>query len=152
MKLAWLITSGPAALVDAALTRLEIIADTYLSLNTPVQLAAPAVIAQHATMRRQLLERIQGNLRELDLQLAKQSLCSRLEIEAGWYAILRVPATRSDEELAIALLRNCRVLVHPGHFYDFPSDGFLVLSLIPPIAGFAEGVQRILGEIPKLTA
>ena len=151
MKLAWLVTGGPPALAEAALARLEIIADTYLSLNTPVQLAAPALISQNEVMRGQLLRRIQENLRELDRQLAQQSLCRRLEVEAGWYAIVRVPATRSDEELAIALLRNCGVLVHPGHFYDFPSDGFLVVSLIAPAAGFAEGMQRILGEMPKLT-
>jgi len=151
MKLAWLVTGGPPALAEAALARLEIIADTYLSLNTPVQLAAPALISQNEVVRGQLLRRIQDNLRELDRQLAQQSLCRRLEVEAGWYAIVRVPATRSDEELAIALLRNCGVLVHPGHFYDFPSDGFLVVSLIAPTAGFAEGMQRILGEMPKLT-
>ena len=151
MKLAWLVTGGPPALAEAALARLEIIADTYLSLNTPVQLAAPALISQNEVMRGQLLRRTQENLRELDRQLAQQSLCRRLEVEAGWYAIVRVPATRSDEELAIALLRNCGVLVHPGHFYDFPSDGFLVVSLIAPAAGFAEGMQRILGEMPKLT-
>jgi aspartate/methionine/tyrosine aminotransferase len=152
MKLAWLIASGPEALTTAALARLEIIADTYLSLNTPLQLAAPALIAQHSSMRSQLLERIQSNLVELDRQLSGQSLCRRLEVEGGWYVILRVPSTRPDEELAVALLRNCGLLVHPGHFYDFPRDGFLVVSLIAPAAAFAQGIRRILGEIPKLTA
>ena len=143
MKLAWLVTSGPPALAEAALARLEIIADTYLSLNTPVQLAAPALIAQHSAMRRQLLERIQGNLRELDRQLAEQSLCRRLEIEGGWYTVLRVPAIRSDEDLALELLSSQNVYVHPGLFYEFPTDGFLVVSLITPEAIFSKGITAV---------
>jgi alanine-synthesizing transaminase len=84
------------------------------------------------------------NLAELDRQLAGQKACERLSVEGGWYAVLRVPVTRSDEELAIELVRKKRVLVHPGHFYDFPGDGYLVLSLIASEGEFAEGVRRIL--------
>jgi alanine-synthesizing transaminase len=83
-------------------------------------------------------------LGELDQQLAQQKSCSRLKIEGGWYAILRIPVTRSDEDFAINLLRSHSVLVHPGHFYDFPSDGYLIVSLITPAAEFRNGVEAIL--------
>ena len=82
---------------------------------------------------------MQANLAELDRQLAAQKACQRLSVEGGWYAVLRVPVTRSDEELAIELVREKSVLVHPGHFYDFPSDGYLVLSLITAEGGIRGG-------------
>ncbi len=144
MKFAWITTSGPDALVRPALDRLEVIADTYLSMNAPTQLVAPALFEQRHSFQRQLMTRILANLRELDSQLARQTLCQRLKVEGGWYGTLRVPVTRSDEDLAIALLHERDVLVHPGHFYDFPTDGYLVLSLIAPETTFREGVARTL--------
>ena len=130
MKVAWIATSGPAAEVEAAQARLEVIADTYLSMNAPIQWATPALLEQRKSIQQQLLDRVLGNLAELDRQLAAQKTCQRLSVEGGWYAVLRVPVTQTDEELAVDLLRRKSVLVHPGHFYDFPSDGYLVLSLI----------------------
>ncbi len=106
MKVAWIAVSGPDDLKREALNRLEIIADTYLSMNAPVQWAVPAMLEQRPAIQRQLIARIQANLAELDRQLASQKLCARLEVEGGWYVILRVPVTGSDEELAIALLRR----------------------------------------------
>ena len=147
MKVAWIVTSGPPGLATPARERLEVIADTYLSLSTPQQLAAPALLEQRHQMREQLLQRIGGNLAALDAQLAGQKACQRLEVEGGWYAVLRVPVTRSDEELALALLQQQSVLAHPGHFYDFPGDGHLVLSLITPAEQFCEGVARLLRHI-----
>ncbi|MGH9523121.1 MAG: pyridoxal phosphate-dependent aminotransferase [Terriglobales bacterium] len=144
MKFAWIVVSGPESLVATALERLEVIADTYLSMNAPIQLAAPAMFAARESFQRQLMARVRANLAELDAQLARQSLCSRLEVEAGWYATLRVPVGRTDEELAIELLEQLDVLVHPGHFYEFSGDGYLVLSLIAPEAEFREGVLRLL--------
>lgn len=144
MKFSWLAISGPRELAQEALARLEVIADTYLSVSTPVQLAAPALIAQRKNIQLQLLERVQRNLQELDRQLARYSCCARLEVEGGWYAVLRVPATQSDEDLTVGLMRNREVLVHPGHFYDFPADGYLVLSLITEPQTFKEGIARIL--------
>jgi len=144
MKVAWIVTSGPDRLVEAAQVRLEVIADTYLSMNAPIQWATPELLDQRHRIQRQLLERVLANLAELDRQLARQKACQRLSVEGGWYAVLRVPVTRTDEELAIDLLRRKLVLVHPGHFYDFPSDGYLVLSLIAQQADFAEALQRIL--------
>jgi alanine-synthesizing transaminase len=144
MKFAWIAVSGPEELARQALARLEVIADTYLSMNAPIQLAAPVLFAQRHAFQRQLMARIRANLAELDRQLAAQKACVRLRIEAGWYAVLRVPATRSDEDLVIALLQQKSVLVHPGHFYDFPADGYLVLSLIAREEEFREGVKRLL--------
>jgi alanine-synthesizing transaminase len=144
MKLAWIVTCGPAAEVAAAQARLEVIADTYLSMNAPIQWATPALLDQRKDIQAQLLNRILGNLSELDRQLAAQKTCQRLSIEGGWYAVLRVPVTQTDEELAVDLMRRKSVLIHPGHFYDFPKDGYLVLSLITQPGDFREGIQRLL--------
>ena len=144
MKLAWIAVSGPQKEATEAMQRLEIIADTYLSVSAPVQLAAKTMLDQRLKLQPQLMHRIQTNLSELDLQLAKQKSCTRLALQGGWYAVLRVPVTRSDEDLAIELLTQKSVLVHPGHFYDFPTDGFLVLSLITPEPTFHEGISRLL--------
>jgi aspartate/methionine/tyrosine aminotransferase len=143
MKVAWVVTSGPEAEVAEAMGRLEIIADTYLSMNAPVQWAVPALLEQRKMIQSQLLERVRVNLGELDRQLATQKSCERLCVDGGWYAVVRVPVTRSDEDLAIELVKEKSVLVHPGHFYDFPNDGYLVLSLITPEKEFGEGVRRM---------
>lgn len=145
MKLAWIAVNGPLNLADEALSRLEVIADTYLSVSAPVQLGARTMLEQRQAVQAQILTRVRQNLAELDRQLALQKTCSRLSVEGGWYAILRVPVTQSDEDLAIALLYNKGVLVHPGHFYDFPQDGFLVLSLIATPQEFCSGIEKVLG-------
>ena len=147
MKVAWVVTSGPEEIASAAMARLEVIADTYLSMNAPIQWAVPALLEQRGDIQAQLMKRVRANLAELDRQLAAQNSCERLCVEGGWYAVLRVPVTRSDEELAIELVREKSVMVHPGHFYDFPSDGYLVLSLIAPEAEFAEGAGRVLNHL-----
>src|SRR5438105_1482559 len=144
MKLGWTAVSGPEKEVSAAMQRLEVIADTYLSLNAPVQLAAATLLEQRKNIQPQLTHRVHANLAELDRQLSQQQVCARLAIEGGWYAVLRVPATQSDEDLAVAIVRDACVMVHPGHFYDFPTDGFLVLSLITQPQEFCEGVRRVL--------
>jgi len=144
MKLAWLVAGGPATAKREALARLEMIADTYLSLNAPIQLAAPILLRQRTAFQRQLMARVRANLAELDAQIAKEKRFDRLNVEGGWYAVLRVPATRPDEDLAIDLLEKHDVYVHPGHFYDFPGDGYLVVSLITPEQDFAEGLRRVL--------
>ena len=144
MKVGWILTSGPERDVETAVDRLDVIADTYLSMNAPVQWALPVLLQQRHYIQRQLRERIKQNLSELDQQLAAQSSCQRLCVEGGWYAVLRVPVTASDEELAVALVREKSVIVHPGNFYDFPSDGYLVLSLIPRPEEFAAGLGRVL--------
>jgi alanine-synthesizing transaminase len=147
MKVAWIATTGPIREIEESLARLEIIADTYLSMNAPIQWAAPVLLEQRHGIQSQLIDRVRANLSELDRQLASQSLCERLLVEGGWYAVLRVPAVQSDEEMAVDLLRKESVLVHPGHFYDFSGDGYLVLSLIGPETEFADGVARVLQRI-----
>lgn len=144
MKMAWVIASGPEGLKKQALERLEVIADTYLSPNAPVQLATPAFLEQRHGFQWQLTARVQKNLAELDGQLALHKSCRRLEVEGGWYAVLRVPATRTDEELAIELVTKEDVYVHPGHFFDFPAEGYFVVSLIAREEEFAEGMRRLL--------
>jgi aspartate/methionine/tyrosine aminotransferase len=148
MKVAWIVTTGPKELAGSARERLEIIADTYLSLSTPLQLATPALLEQRHAISRPLLQRIASNLAELDSQLLRHKACNRLQIEGGWYAVLRVPITGSDEELAVELLERQSVFIHPGHFYDFPGDGYLVLSLITTAEQFREGVRRLLHHTP----
>jgi aspartate/methionine/tyrosine aminotransferase len=147
MKLAWIVTSGPERLVTQAGARLEIVADTFLSMNAPVQLAAAVLLDQRKQVQPVLLDRVRLNLGELDRQLVATPSCTRLEVEGGWYAVVRVPAVQSDENLAIDLLRSQAVVVHPGHFYDFPNDGYLVLSLITEPGVFREGIKRMLRMI-----
>ena len=147
MKVAWVVTSGPDSEVREAMERLEVIADTYLSMNAPMQWAIPTLLAQRKSAQQQLQERVKKNLAELDHQLAQQKACQRLCVEGGWYAVLRVPVTRTDEELAIELVREKSVLAHPGHFYDFPSDGYLVFSLIAEEEEFREGIDRVLDTL-----
>jgi len=143
MKVAWLVVGGQESENRAALGRLEVIADTYLSMNAPVQFAIPAFLSHRRAFQEQLISRVRRNLVELDRQLAGQKVCSRLQVEGGWYAMLRVPATDSDEELALSLLEQHGVYVHPGRLYDCPSEGYLVVSLISAEREYAEGLARV---------
>ena len=147
MKASWLVVAGPEPAKKEALARLEVIADTYLSMNAPVQLAIPAFLEQRHAFQKQLITRVRCNLADLDRQLAGQQSCSRLEVEGGWYAVLRVPATGSDEDLAVDLLVRRDVYVHPGHFYDFASNGHLVVSLIATHLEFQDGLRRLLQSL-----
>ena len=147
MKVSWLAVSGAHEQVEPAMTWLDVIADTFLSMNAPIQAALPALLEQRKTVQPVLLDRLRANLEELDRQLAKHPSVKRLDVEGGWSAALRVPVTQSDEELAIEIMKKCSVLVHPGHFYDFPTDGYLIVSLITPVAEFREGIRRALEVI-----
>ena len=147
MKAAWVVINGPDAQKQEAVEKLEVIADTYLSMNAPIQLALPVFLASRHDFQKQLMARVRTNLTELDRQLTEHKLCARLHIEGGWNAVLRIPATSSDEEQATRLLTQHGVYVHPGHFYDFASEGYLVIGLITPEADFAEGMKRLLGAI-----
>jgi alanine-synthesizing transaminase len=146
MKLAWMAMSGPDTVLREASARIEMIADTYLSMNAPIQHAARELLDQRRAIQPQLRARVGKNLDELDAQLGASD-CRRLEVEGGWYAVVRVPVTRSDEELAVELLEREGVIVHPGHFFDFHQDGYLVLSLITPEDEFGEGVRRVLRHV-----
>jgi aspartate/methionine/tyrosine aminotransferase len=144
MKIGWIAASGPESFACDAMARLDIVSDTYLSLSAPLQHALPALLAQREKLQPQLLGRIETNLAQLDEQLARQKLVSRLEIEGGWYAVLRVPAVQPDEELAIRLLQKHSVLVQPGHFFEFVDEGYLIVSLLTPAAQFSDGIRRLL--------
>jgi alanine-synthesizing transaminase len=144
MKVAWVVTTGPGSLLRPALGRLEVIADTYLSLNAPTQWAVHALFKQRHSLQPQLSQRIRENRASLQKLISSQPACELLDADAGWYAVLRVPARGSDEDVVIDLLQKQNVVVHPGHFYDFPKDGFLVLSLITPTEIFHEGISRVL--------
>jgi alanine-synthesizing transaminase len=144
MKVAWLTVAGPTALKQRAVARLEMIADTYLSVNTPIQLALSILLEQRHRFRQQWLTRVQNNLALLDKLLTSQQLCTRLKMEGGWYAVIKAPSTEGDDELALKLLTTHGVYVHPGHFYDFPADGYWVVSLITPESEFAAGIDTVL--------
>jgi alanine-synthesizing transaminase len=144
VKLAWMAIGGPDAIVRRAMEEIELIADTYLSVSTPVQVAAPSLIASGAHVRRQILERVRRNDGALRAAAASHVAIEVLQAEAGWSAVLRVPSTQPEEDIAIALLEEDDVLVHPGFFFDFATECYLVLSLLPDSATFDEGVRRIL--------
>jgi len=144
MKAAWLVVGGPEEMKREASARLEVVADTYLSMSAPVQLAMPAFLKQRHGFQSQLNMRVRRNLAELDRLLAEQKTCNRLELEGGWYAVLRVPATRPDEDLAVELLGMKGIYVHPGHFYEITADGCFVVSLIVPEHSFSKGIKRLL--------
>lgn len=138
-KLGWIRVGGPAGLRRRAIEALEMVADSYLSVGTPVQRALPEILALAPRIRSAILERIRGNLQTL------RSLPGLLEPAGGWSAVLRFALPQSDEELALEILERTGVLVHPGYFFDFEADDFLVLSLLPEPARFAEAVRRLAG-------
>jgi aspartate/methionine/tyrosine aminotransferase len=147
LKLAWLAASGPADLREEAMARLEIAADAFLSVATPVQNAAPALLGRSAELRAPIRERVRRNRVALAAALERGSPASALEAEGGWYAVLRVPDTIPEEERAARLVADDGVLVHPGHFYDFPRAAHLVLSLLTPPGDFSEGVDLLLERL-----
>jgi alanine-synthesizing transaminase len=147
MKLSWLVVSGPAEACTAAHARLEVIADTYLSAGTPVQLALPRLLAAGAEVRAQIQERVLANRRLLDEAVTAHLPAHVLPAEGGWYAILHLPAFLNEEALALELLDEDDVIVQPGYFYDLPLTPALVLSLLAPPAMFAAGLTRLVGRI-----
>jgi len=148
MKLGWIAASGPEALVTEALERLEVIADTYLSVNTPVQAALGDLLALRPAIQKRVRARLDAN-RAAASVFAPPHPARVLPSQGGWSIILRVPATRHDEEWALLLLEEDGVLVQPGYFYDFPSEGRLVLSLLPEERIFSEAVSRIAARIER---
>jgi aspartate/methionine/tyrosine aminotransferase len=143
MKLAWTVVSGPREEVKAALGRLEIISDTYLSVGTPVQQALGSILEQQGVRSSRVLERVRGNYAELQRIVAGDSPITVFRCEGGWNAILRLPATRSDEAWALRLLQSENVLAHPGHLFDCEIGSCVVLSLLSEPQLFSEGVHRM---------
>ncbi|MGC1298601.1 MAG: pyridoxal phosphate-dependent aminotransferase [Alloacidobacterium sp.] len=149
MKAAWISVFGPAAFgpdeeLRQSLTRLEVIADTFLSMNGPIQQALPHWLAHRHAIQQQISQRTGGNLETLDALLTQQTMVTRLDVEAGWYAILRIPAIRRDEETAIRLIHESGVSTHPGYFFGFSGDGWLVVSLLTPEIDLERGMRAII--------
>ena len=141
MKAAWIAATGPER--EQALDRLEVIADTFLSMNAPVQCALPAWLEDRAKIQRQIIARVKTNLAELDRQLAALPAVQRLQVEGGWYAVLRIPALQPDEQTVLELLER-GVWVQPGYFFGMPEAGWLVTSLLTPEAEFCSGVTTLV--------
>jgi alanine-synthesizing transaminase len=142
-KLGWIAVGGPDRLVAGALERLELICDTYLAVSTPVQLAAAELLLHGAAVRSQITTRTVLNYRTLQRAVAAVPACRVLPAEGGWYGVLQVPSLESEEALVLCLLDE-GVLTHPGYFFDFPRESFLIVSLLPPEPAFADGVARVL--------
>ena len=144
LKLGWVGVGGPDDLVVAALARLEVICDSYLSAGTPVQQAAGALLARGAAVRARIAARIQQNYQALVGRTAQYPPCAVLPVEGGWSAVIQVPATQGEEDLVVALLEHDGVVAYPGYFFDFPREAFLVVSLLPVPGEFGTGVTRML--------
>ena len=143
LKLGWMAVAGPSAARRAALERLEIVSDTYLSVGTPVQLAAPRLLALGGAVREQIRARVVENRAALSATLGAESAATLLRAEGGWAAVLQIPRTRTEEEWALLLLEEEGVLVHPGYFFDFAEEAYLVVSLLAPPARFREAAARL---------
>ncbi|MFB3854892.1 MAG: pyridoxal phosphate-dependent aminotransferase [Vicinamibacterales bacterium] len=147
LKLGWIAAAGPDPQVGEALARLEIACDAYLSVSTPVQHASGKLLSAGAAVRSAILTRVRDNHRVLSVAVSRYPACRLLPVEAGWYAVLQVPARRTEEETVISLLCEEHVLVHPGYFFDFPREAFLVTSLLPPQDRFETAVERLLMHV-----
>jgi alanine-synthesizing transaminase len=149
LKLGWIAVDGPDQVVDEALQRLELICDTYLSVSTPVQVAAPDLIAGGAGPRTQVLERVRSNYQTLRELASRHASVGVLNTDAGWSAVIRVAARASEEAMTLDLLERESVVVYPGFFFDFPREAFLVVSLLPESAEFHEGIRRVLERVDE---
>jgi len=144
MKAAWIVVTGPEK--GPALDRLEVIADTFLSMNAPVECALSKWLEGRAAIRDQIRERVAANLAQLDRQLDPLPAVCRLEVEGGWFAVLRIPALKPDEQTVLALLER-GVWVHPGYFYGMAESGWLVVSLLGPEEEFSTGVTGLVNYL-----
>ena len=144
LKLGWIGFGGPSAKVDEALAAYELIADTYLSVSTPVQAAAGELLTAGAAIRAQILARVRRNLASLRGLAAPHPALDVLRVEGGWSAVVQVPQLRAEESLVLDLLEKDNVLLHPGYFFDFSREAFLVLSLLIDPATFDHSVARVM--------
>lgn len=152
VKLGWTVVSGPDERIAEALARLEIVADTFLSVSTPVQLALPALLDRRREIVERARARTQGNLDALDRAIASlgaEAPLRRLPVDGGWYAILEVPRVRDEDEWVETLVREDGIVVHPGYYFDLDREGFLVVSLLPEPAPFADAALRLVRRIAE---
>ncbi len=146
VKLGWTVASGPAAAVEHAMQRLEVIADTYLSVGTPIQRALPAILGNRAPVQRAIRERVATNLATLDAALNDTAI-RRAPSDGGWSAILEIPRTRDEDEWVETLVREDGVVAHPGWFFDLDREGYLVVSLLPEPPVFREAVEKLVERV-----
>jgi alanine-synthesizing transaminase len=151
-KLGWMRIGGPAAERKTTVAALERVADSYLSVSTPVQRALAEVLGMAPRIRAAILDRLRRNLAVLEGALGGLPAIGCYRPEGGWSAVIRAPRLIADEDLVLGALCQAGVLVHPGYYFDFPSEGFLVLSLLPEPARFAEGVRRLAAYLDELIA
>jgi hypothetical protein len=144
LKLAWIVVGGPEAARIAALEALELVADSFLSVNTPVQIALPTLLDAAESVRTAIHERLRRNLTGLRGVAGRFPSCEVLRVDGGWSAVIRVPAVRSEERLVLDLLEHQHILVHPGYFFDFPREAYIVVSLLPTPQRFVDAITRVL--------
>jgi alanine-synthesizing transaminase len=149
VKLGWIAIGGPAQAVADGKARLELAADTYLSVSTPVQLSAEALLKNAAVVRLQIQARLAANLKALGARAARTPSCQVLAADGGWSAVIQVPSFQSEEDLVLALLDEHGVLAHPGYFFDFPRESFLIVSLLTRHDEFAEGIDRVFARFDR---
>jgi hypothetical protein len=142
--LGWIGVAGPDRLVAAALDRLELVCDTYLSVSTPVQASAADLLAAGAPVRAAIAARARANHRYLNDRVAGTPSCRALRSEGGWYAVVQVPSLQPEEDLVLTLLERHGVLIHPGYFFDFARESYLVVSLLSPPTIFADAIECVL--------
>lgn len=147
VKVGWMVVGGDPGLAARAIERLEIVADTYLPVSTPAQLAVPVLLGRAGVVRERIAARLGANVTALQTALAGAAECSVLVPEAGWSAVVRVPSIGSEEDLVVDLVEREGVLVHPGYFFDFPFEAFLVVSLLTPTRVLSEGMARVAARI-----
>jgi aspartate/methionine/tyrosine aminotransferase len=144
LKLGWMTIGGDRRTREEVRSRLELVADTFLSVNTPVQVAAPSLLREAAVVRAAIQARIRTNLAAARRIVADHPSCELLHTEGGWSAVIRVPAVRSEEDLVLGLLDRERILVHPGYFFDFRHEAYSIVSLLPQEDVFAPALNRVL--------
>jgi hypothetical protein len=148
MKLSWIILTGPDALVDEARRRMDMIADTFLSVNTPAQNALAEWLGLQPAIRREILARVKSNRLRLRERLAALPGTDLLNAQGGWSAVVRLPAgLRDEEDWAMTFLEQDRVVVHPGYFFDFEEEPYVVISLLPAPDIFTEGIDRLVRRV-----
>ena len=150
LKLAWIVAGGPEDGVRASLEGLDIVADAYLSVSTPIATAAPDLLAAGTQIRSQISKRCRANLETLRELSRSEASVSVLPVGGGWSVTVRLPVISEEDEFFVRLLTECGVAIHPGYFYDFPASGYAVISLLPPEAAFGEGVRRFVDFISRI--
>jgi hypothetical protein len=156
VKLAWMAIAGPRPMAVEILSRLEVASDTYLSVSTLVQAAAAGLFEKGAAVREDIRCRVTHNHADLVTRARDLAACQVLKADGGWYAVVRIPTLVPEEDFVLRLLSDDGVLVHPGYFFDFPTESYCIVSLIPAEREFSAGVERLLrraispGESPAM--